>query len=649
MSIQQQNFRDILKLYGLHFFIFIQLLILAAELPFEYTKIALVIWTISLFTFYKKMPYLNALTGALSLLITVYVVRQFSFIFSNEMISTLILLLTCTRLVEHDPRNKTRPYFLYLLGLFLSVSKFMFQIDLLYGLYALISFFYYFTLFLTPEFRNNSLTRSNRFLLKVFIYSLPLTIIIFIIFPRLKWDYTQQNPSNYYSRIGETGFSTELKPGMISEINSNQNIVAFRAEFFTNHIVENELYWRGQVLDKFYGMTWKKSIDRKNVIERDEDLDYDQIYDFKVILEPHKKDNLFTLENTHSLISDLKILYSEKNNTFTISTLLEEKMIYTGRFKQNLNLKNDQIIDRNYYLQINRRIDLIDKLVQSLEQQNLKQNKLTSSQKVKILSDYFIKNGFTYSTNLQERESSKIEDFIFKHKVGFCEHYASASAILLRHWNIPTRVVTGYYGGRYNYAGQFWTVYEKDAHAWIEYLNENNNWIRFDLTHVIAPDRNNISQKNVFKMISNSTFVAMITSNLDYINYQWTIFFLEYTRVDYSQLLTLINKYKNEIIIIISIFIIFLFILKYILKRRNKNINWKTNLQIEFHNFFKKYQLDQRPNEPSALWQKRLKQYFSNTPELIDLAFKLYLKNMYGPNANLNDLALLKRTLKKLN
>ena len=38
----------------------------------------------------------------------------------------------------------------------------------------------------------------------------------------------------------------------------------------------------------------------------------------------------------------------------------------------------------------------------------------------------------------------------FESKTGYCEYYAGTFAILARFANIPSRVVTGYFGGSYN-------------------------------------------------------------------------------------------------------------------------------------------------------------------------------------------------------
>jgi transglutaminase-like putative cysteine protease len=76
-----------------------------------------------------------------------------------------------------------------------------------------------------------------------------------------------------------------------------------------------------------------------------------------------------------------------------------------------------------------------------------------------------------------------VEDFLFEHRRGHCEHFASAMAILLRSLGIPARVATGFSGGEWNDFGQFYTVRQRNAHAWVEaYIPAVRDWETFDPT-----------------------------------------------------------------------------------------------------------------------------------------------------------------------
>jgi transglutaminase-like putative cysteine protease len=84
-----------------------------------------------------------------------------------------------------------------------------------------------------------------------------------------------------------------------------------------------------------------------------------------------------------------------------------------------------------------------------------------------------------------------LEDFLFTRKTGYCEHYATAMVVLLRSIGIPARLVTGFLATEWNDFGNYYTVRQKDAHAWVEVFFPHSGWITVDPTPTIgesAPD-----------------------------------------------------------------------------------------------------------------------------------------------------------------
>ena len=84
-------------------------------------------------------------------------------------------------------------------------------------------------------------------------------------------------------------------------------------------------------------------------------------------------------------------------------------------------------------------------------------------------------------------KNAQIDQFLFEHRIGFCGHYASAAAYLFRAAGIPARVLGGYQGGSWQSSGDYLQVLQKDAHAWVEYLDDSGNWQRLDPTAAVAP------------------------------------------------------------------------------------------------------------------------------------------------------------------
>jgi len=102
---------------------------------------------------------------------------------------------------------------------------------------------------------------------------------------------------------------------------------------------------------------------------------------------------------------------------------------------------------------------------------------------VKAISDYLQKN-YPYDLNVgkQGNGENTVEFFLFKAKRGFCEHFASAMAVMCRTQSFPARVAVGYDSGQYNALTGYYEVSARDAHAWVEIYFPAWGWIPFDPT-----------------------------------------------------------------------------------------------------------------------------------------------------------------------
>jgi transglutaminase-like putative cysteine protease len=80
-----------------------------------------------------------------------------------------------------------------------------------------------------------------------------------------------------------------------------------------------------------------------------------------------------------------------------------------------------------------------------------------------------------------------VDHFLFERRRGFCEHIASAMAVLLRARGIPTRIVTGFGPGERNPFSGHYDVRDSDAHAWVEVLYPGVGWVPYDPTFGVPP------------------------------------------------------------------------------------------------------------------------------------------------------------------
>jgi transglutaminase-like putative cysteine protease len=101
----------------------------------------------------------------------------------------------------------------------------------------------------------------------------------------------------------------------------------------------------------------------------------------------------------------------------------------------------------------------------------------------------WIDQDFSYSLDVPPSGRNAVDDFLFDTQVGFCQHFSSAFANLMRAAGIPSRVVLGYAGGYRNRFGEYWVVRKMDAHAWAEVWLPGQGWVRVDPTAAVRPER----------------------------------------------------------------------------------------------------------------------------------------------------------------
>jgi transglutaminase-like putative cysteine protease len=95
-------------------------------------------------------------------------------------------------------------------------------------------------------------------------------------------------------------------------------------------------------------------------------------------------------------------------------------------------------------------------------------------------------NGFTYS----ERPPSQpypLEAFLIEDKIGYCQQFSGAMALMLRMSGIPARVVSGFSPGSFNKDTSEYRVRDLDAHSWVEVYFNDIGWVTFDPTPATAP------------------------------------------------------------------------------------------------------------------------------------------------------------------
>ena len=121
---------------------------------------------------------------------------------------------------------------------------------------------------------------------KQLLIAIPLSILLFYIFPRIA-NPLWQVPSQMRAQIG---FSEKMNPGSITKL-FNDDSIAFRVIFKNKPILSG--YWRGLILNFYNGTSWS-SIGQTNdhfiPLPR---LNANAAADYEILLEPHQQKWLF--------------------------------------------------------------------------------------------------------------------------------------------------------------------------------------------------------------------------------------------------------------------------------------------------------------------------------------------------------------------
>jgi hypothetical protein len=111
--------------------------------------------------------------------------------------------------------------------------------------------------------------------------------------------------------------------------------------------------------------------------------------------------------------------------------------------------------------------------------------KPTTYDTVKSVQAY-LQRGFEYSEKPPVRRYPLVS-FLFDDRIGYCQQFSGAMALMLRMNGIPARVSAGFTPGNYDHVAKEYRVRDLDAHSWVEVWFTGLGWVPFDPTPSLAP------------------------------------------------------------------------------------------------------------------------------------------------------------------
>ena len=106
----------------------------------------------------------------------------------------------------------------------------------------------------------------------------------------------------------------------------------------------------------------------------------------------------------------------------------------------------------------------------------------------KVMAYLSTAHGFRYDQRPPPAQYP-LNAFLFDTKLGYCQQFSGAMALLLRMGGVPARVATGFTTGNHDARAGTFQVADTDAHAWDEVWFPTYGWVTFDPTPASAPAR----------------------------------------------------------------------------------------------------------------------------------------------------------------
>ena len=456
--------------------------------------------------------------------------------FTIEAFVALLALMICMKLL--DIRDKNNRMSTVILCYFLIVGSLFFDDSIYATVYMLFSVLSVTAVLMhvnQPSHKAIGYLRMSGILM---IQSLPIMILLFVLFPRIQGGVWGRAP--IYT--AKAGFTDRMAFGDMAEMAQN-TAVAFRVEFEDGIPPQEQLYWRGVVLWEFDGHTWYRGVGRRGAAPKRSEAS--SVVKYTLTLEPHNERWMITL--------DLPMRISLRR-----SWLLNDFSYYRWRpISQRVSYSGTSYVDANdITLQSHDQGGVtlpegINPRARTMATQLYTETSNTTEYVNRVLR-YFSEQSFTYTLKPPPLTAGRVnqsfpgkgnlvDSFLFDTRKGFCEHYATAFAFLMRAAGVPARVVVGYLGGSQNRFGGYLVVRQSQAHAWCEVWIEGQGWVRVDPTAAVAPGRLNgdvagavpeeelIGLMSYFRGTPLEPWAEPVVGVLDLINSRWNKWVMGYS------------------------------------------------------------------------------------------------------------------------
>ena len=545
--------------------------------------------------------------------------------------SALLAIMAALKLLE--TRKRRDQFVLLFISIFLVMSSLLRE-QFMWSLpYLMIAVLLIMTAWLRMSATQaESATSSFRTSSRLLMYAFPLALAMWVFFPRIATPFWAV-PIDTSS--GTTGISDTMSPGDISSLSLSDE-VAFRVTFDDAIPQPRDRYWRGLVLHSFNGRSWSGREHATDRSARDKIVVSGAPIAYTVTMEPTRQQWVFALDipytwslarttmgSQHQLARvqpiDQRIAYDAVSYT-EYQTDVDKADIFPRRsldLPEGSNPRTRELA-QTMYAAAGSKSAFIESVLQKFHQE-----------------EYF------YTLQPPALGNNPVDAFLFNTQQGFCEHYASAFAVMMRSAGIPARIVLGYQGGELNPKAGHLIVRQSDAHAWTEVWLEGIGWRRVDPPAAVAPERIDAGMSGsmlngaaaAWGLSAPSAFLHNLGLSWDAVNAKWNDLVLGYGPDKQNELMQKLGMQEPDwrkmmltmigLVIGMVILISLLLALRYRTPRPDK-------AAILYRTFVKKSGISIAVGESPTRFAARAQAESELDEELIDDVTTEYLHARYG-------------------
>jgi len=375
----------------------------------------------------------------------------------------------------------------------------------------------------------------------------PVMAVLFLLFPRLAplWGI----PGDAMS--GRSGLSAQMEVGNIANLALDDS-VALRVKFIDQPPPQRDMYFRGPVLTDFDGRAWRPLLARLGTRFPPPATGNPRLAGFgtpvryELTLEPNNRPWLLTLDTP---VHPPRAPGMEVAMTGELQWVASRPVVDLLRYEAEsyVNFRHGPQSRAGVLPEYRQLPPGFNPRTMELAATLMRDNPRDAQALVQAALRQLRTGGYVYTLEPGVYGLHTADEFWFDRKEGFCEHIASAFAVLMRAMGIPARIVTGYQGGELNGLDGFWVVRQSDAHAWTEVYLDGRGWVRVDPTSAVAPGRTGSLQRLVpprgvlaeAMETVNPNFAVLLRTAWEALNNSWNQWILNYTQ---SRQLNLLRK-----------------------------------------------------------------------------------------------------------